>query len=112
MAKHRTRGQSVAEDIIGRLDASPHYHSLVRRRSRLGWLLASIMLGAFTVFTLLMAFEKQWMASPIGTGVTSIGVPIGMGLILFAIALTGLYVWRCNTVYDRELALIVAEVSA
>lgn len=48
----------------------------------------------------------------VGSGVTSIGVPIGMGLILFAIALTGLYVWRCNTVYDRELALIVAEVGA
>lgn len=102
----------MAEDIIGRLGASPRYHALVRRRSRLGWLLAAIMLGSFTVFTLLMAFEKQWMGSPIGAGVTSIGVPIGMGLILFAITLTGLYVWRCNTVYDPEIAAIIAEVGA
>ena len=97
------------DDILSRLDADPRYHALVRRRSRLGWLLAAIILGAFTVFTLLMAFQKAWMASPVGTGVTSIGVPIGMGLILFAIALTGLYVWRSNTVYDREMAQIIAQ---
>ena len=100
------------EDVIARLDADPRYHALVRRRSRLGWLLAVVILGAFTVFTLLMAFQKAWMASPIGTGVTSIGVPIGMGLILFAIALTGLYVWRSNTVYDREMARIIAAAQA
>ena len=30
------------------------------------------------------------------------------GLILFAILLTGLYVWRANRVYDRRMAEILA----
>jgi uncharacterized membrane protein (DUF485 family) len=99
-------------DIISRLSASPRYHALVRKRSRFGWLLSGLVLGAFTVFTLLMAFEKAWMGSPIGAGVTSIGVPIGMGLILFAITMTALYVWRSNTTFDSEMAAIIAELEA
>ena len=40
------------------------------------------------------------LARPIGGGVTSIGIPIGVGIILLAILLTGLYVRRANREYD------------
>lgn len=100
------------EDVIERLSRDPRYHALVRRRSVFGWTLAALVFAAFTGFTLLIAFNKPLLARPIGDGVTSLGVPIGMGLILFAVALTALYVARCNGAYDREMADLLKEARA
>ena len=44
----------------------------------------------------LIAFDKSFLARPIGGGVTSLGIPVGVGLILLAILLTGLYVRRAK----------------
>lgn len=41
------------------------------------------------------------MAQPLGAGVTTIGVPIGMGVIVFTIVITGIYVRRANGEFDQ-----------
>lgn len=94
---------------LDRIEAHPRYHELVRRRSRFAWTLAAVMLAAYVGFLLLVAFDKPFLAQPIGDGVTSLGIPIGIGLILLAIALTGLYVRRANREFDSLLAEIVAK---
>ena len=100
------------DEIIDRIRRDPRYHALVRRRLRFGWMLAIAMFGAFVGFTLLIAFDQALLAAPIGDGVTSIGIPVGLGLIIFAIALTGVYVLRANRVYDREMAAILTDAGA
>ena len=42
----------------------------------------------------------------------SLGIPIGFGVILFAVALTGIYVHRANREFDAEVARLVAEFRA
>ena len=39
-------------------------------------------------------------ATPLGQGVTTIGMPIGLGIILFTVAITALYVRRANSEFD------------
>ena len=78
----------------------PRYQRLVRRRGRFTWLLTILMLAVYFGYVLLIAFDKAALARPIGTGFTSIGIPIGIGVILFAILVTGLYVRRANREYD------------
>lgn len=97
------------EAIIKRIGQDPRYASLVARRSRFGWIMSAAMFAAFIGFILLVAFAKAWLAQPIGDGVTSVGIPVGLGLILFAIMLTGLYVRRANTRYDDEMAAILLD---
>jgi cation/acetate symporter len=72
------------------------YQRLVQRRGRFTWLLTILMLAVYFGYVLLIAFDKAVLARPIGSGFTSIGIPIGIGVILFAILLTGLYVRRAN----------------
>jgi uncharacterized membrane protein (DUF485 family) len=100
------------EELVGRIEANPSYQHLVRRRSRLGWLLTTAMVTAFLAFILAIAFDKPLLAAPIGTGVMSVGIPIGFGLILLGIALTALYVWRANAEFDRLTQTIRDEVGA
>ena len=46
-----------------------------------------------------------------GEGVTTLGVPIGMGVIIFTIVITGIYVRRANDEFDRLTKEIMQEVS-
>jgi uncharacterized membrane protein (DUF485 family) len=42
------------------------------------------------------------MSAPlVAGGVTTVGIAIGVGVILAAIVLTAVYVWKANTVFDE-----------
>jgi len=79
--------------------ADPRYQHLLKRRGRFTWALSIVMLVAYFGYVALIAFDKALLARPIGGGVTSLGIPVGVGILL-AILLTGLYVRRANREFD------------
>ncbi len=87
-------------EALTAIGQDPRYRELVARRGRFGWLLASIMMLVYFGYILLIAFRKDLLAQPIAGGVTSIGIPVGIGVILIGILLTGLYVRRANRLFD------------
>lgn len=99
-------------DRIGEIRSHPGYRALLRSRRRLAWTLTAIMLVAYFGYVLLIAFRGSWLATPIAGGVTTIGIPIGLGLILLGIALTAIYVRRANREFDARLAEILRDVGA
>jgi uncharacterized membrane protein (DUF485 family) len=80
--------------------ADPRYQRLLKRRGRFTWTLTIVMLVAYFGYVALIAFDKALLARPMGGGVTSLGIPVGVGVILLAIVLTGIYVRRANREYD------------
>lgn len=92
----------------GRIRLTPAFLELERKRSRFSWTLTVLMLVLYFGFILLVAFDKQLQL--MGTMVTrsiSLGFPLGLGVILSAIVLTGVYVLRANTEFDRLTREIV-----
>ena len=92
----------------GRIRLTPAFLELERKRSRFSWTLTVLMLVLYFGFILLVAFDKQLQL--MGTMVTrsiSLGFPLGLGVILSAIVLTGIYVLRANTEFDRLTREIV-----
>lgn len=87
-------------DILEKVAGDPRYAELVKRRGRFTWTLSAVMLVVYFGYILLIAFDKELLARPIANGVTSIGIPLGLGVILVAIILTGLYVRRANREFD------------
>jgi len=69
------------------------------------------MLIVYFGYIALIAFNKPFLAQPIGNGVTTLGIPIGLGVILFTILITGIYVRRANGEYDRLTAEILEEAA-
>ena len=100
----------MQNDIYERIRANPKYRRLVRERGRFGWILTITMLIVYYGYIALIAFDKEFLAKPIGTGVTTLGIPIGIGVILFAIIITGIYVHRANTEFDALIEEILKEV--
>jgi len=101
----------MTDPIVAKIEANPKYHELRRKRNSFGWLLTIIMMVVYYGYIALIAFNKPFLAQPIGAGVTSVGVPIGMFVIVFTIVITGIYVRRANDEYDRLTAEILKEAS-
>ena len=102
----RDRGGHSAQ--FARIAADPRYRELVRRRSRFTWALTWIMLIVYFGYIVLIAFDKKFLAQPVSSGsASSLGIPIGLGVILIAIVLTGLYVRRANRDFDPLLAAVL-----
>ena len=101
----------MIDPIVAKLEANPKYHELRRKRSSFGWLLTILMMVVYYGYVSLIAFNKPFLAQPIGAGVTSLGIPIGFGVIIFTIVITGIYVRRANGEYDRLTAEILKEAS-
>ena len=84
----------------------------MRKRSRFGWLLAGLMFVVYYGFIALIAFDKALLARPVGAGYTSLGIVLGLAVIVFTVLITALYVWRANGEFDRLTREIVEEVGA
>lgn len=98
-----TRDVSSYEQI----EKDPNFQELVRRRSSLGWTLSLIMLIIYFGFILLVAYAPKFLGTPIGTGVMTIGIPIGLLVIISAFLLTGIYVSKATSQYDPLIRKIV-----
>ncbi|MFA5952389.1 MAG: DUF485 domain-containing protein [Hyphomicrobium sp.] len=86
--------------LILRVKDDPQFHELVRRRSRLAWLLTGLMIAIYFGLVLTIAFAKEVLGASLLGGVTTVGIPVGLSVIVSAFILTGIYVARANAVFD------------
>jgi uncharacterized membrane protein (DUF485 family) len=85
---------------IERIARSPEFQTLVTERTKFGWILTGLMLVVYFGFIGLIAFDKSVMAIKVGGATASLGLFLGVFVILFAFMLTGIYVARANTRFD------------
>ena len=101
----------MAIDMVARIQANPKYQELRSKRSSFGWWLTLMMMVVYYGYISLIAWNKPFLSQPIGAGVTTIGVPIGMGVIIFTIVITGIYVRRANSEFDKLTREILEDVA-
>jgi uncharacterized membrane protein (DUF485 family) len=105
----------MAELDDARLEAirrDPDFVQLTTARARFSWLIALAMMAIYFGFILLIAFNKELLATRVGEGVLTIGIPLGLGVILSTFVLTGIYVGRANAAYDALSDRIKAKAGA
>ena len=89
---------------------NPKFKSLIAKRNAYAFMMTSLMMVVYYGYILLIAFNKEWLATKIGEGyTTSIGIPMGLGVIIFTIVLTNIYVRRANSEFDDEAAQVLKE---
>ena len=98
------------DPVVAKIQANPRYQELKRKRNAFGWTLTILMLIVYYGYIGLIAFDKEFLATPLGTGVTTLGIPIALGVIIFTVLITGIYVRRANTEYDAMTQQILKDV--
>ena len=83
---------------------SEDFKLLVKKKSFISWLLSSIIL--------LVAFFPDILGTKISDkSVITIGIPIGVSIILLAFASTGIYVFIANREFDKKEELIKKKIN-
>ena len=80
---------------------NPQFQQLVRERTSFGWTLSAVMLVVYLGFIFAVAFAHDAMAAKIAGTEISVGILFGLAVIVFAFALTGVYVTRANSRFDQ-----------
>lgn len=90
----------------------PEYAALTRARKKIMWPLSLATILAYFALILTIAFNPGALGEPIGEGVTSIGMVLGLGVILFCMVVTGIYVYYANRVLEPLTRAIVNKAGA
>jgi uncharacterized membrane protein (DUF485 family) len=81
---------------------SREFRGLVTRRWRVSIVLTAALFALYYGYILLVALDRPFMARRIGEH-TTLGIPLGIGVIVGAWVLTGVYVLWANAVYDPQV---------
>ena len=81
---------------------SPQFKALVKKRWAVSLVMLFLLFASYYGYILLIAADKPLVSTKIGA-VTTLAIPLGIGSIVAAWILTGVYVWWANRKYDPEV---------
>lgn len=82
------------------------FQELVRKKWTISLALTAVTLCIYFGFILVLAFNKEVLMARVGESMT-LGIPVGLAVILSACVLTGIYVFWANDTYDSTVQDIV-----
>ncbi|WP_294962388.1 DUF485 domain-containing protein [Sulfurimonas sp.] len=89
------------KELVDQIKANPDYQELISKRTGFSIKLSIAMLVVYFTFILTIAFNPSALGTPLSPdSVTTVGIPIGIAIILFAFVLTGIYTKRANGEFD------------
>lgn len=98
------------DDLVKKIKDNPAYQELVTKRSSFAWKMTIAMLIVYYAFILTIAFSPETLGKSMG-GVMTIGIPIGIMIILFSFIMAGIYTKRANGEFDDLVRKIKEDVS-
>jgi uncharacterized membrane protein (DUF485 family) len=94
---NQDKNAAICEEIR----CNPRYQELVVRRNSFQLWTTILTLVGLYFFICLAAFYPAFLAQPMSQGsVTTIGVVLGIGLMVIFYVLTGIYIYRANSYFD------------
>ncbi|MDQ7055748.1 MAG: DUF485 domain-containing protein [Persephonella sp.] len=88
-------------DELKKILTDPDFQNLMKKVSSVSFIFTAAILFVYYSFILLLAYGKEFLGQPLSEGsATTVGIPIGIGVIVLAWVLTGLYVYWANKNYD------------
>jgi len=92
----------MKQEMVDRIKNDPDFIQLVTVRTKFAWTLTIVMLVIYFGFVLTIAFDPSILGAPLSAGsVTTVGIPVGVAVIISAFLLTGIYVRRANGEFDE-----------
>ena len=89
------------EELVEKIESNPKYKELVSKRNSLGIKLGIFVIVMFYAYILVIAFNKELLATKIGDGVTTIAFPIALAILVISFITTLIYVRRANGEFEN-----------
>lgn len=95
---------------VERILQNPKFKKMVSKKATLSWTLTIIMLVVYVGFMLLVGYNKEFLMSSFSGGVTTWGIPLGLGIIVLSFVLCGVYSYIANNSLDHLNETALREV--
>lgn len=102
---HQEPGTLSARELLN----SPAFGRLVAMRWRVSVVLTALLFILYYGYILLIGYDKALLSKRIGE-YTTLGIPMGVGVIVVAWLLTVIYVVWANRSYDPEVKKLKAKL--
>ncbi|EPF80569.1 DUF485 domain-containing protein [Acinetobacter rudis] len=89
------------EKQVERILQNPKFQEMVIKKRNLSWTLTAIMLVVYVGFMLVVGYNKEFLMTSFSGGVTTWGIPLGLGIIVLSFVLCGVYSFIANRTLDR-----------
>ncbi|MDY0273186.1 MAG: DUF485 domain-containing protein [Advenella sp.] len=99
------------DKLTQRVLDNPEFQKMAHQKSVLGWSFSILIFSIYVVYILYIGLSPESFGVPVGTGsITTWGIYIGLFVILFAIAITGIYVHKANGVFEETTQRVIRVV--
>lgn len=112
MADHTTR-QSVSEEarIAAEVLAHPKFKEMAKQKSLVGWTFSGIMFTVYVMYIWIIGTNPQFLATKVADeGVTTLGIYVGIFIIVFSFLITLVYVTIANGKFETATKNVVQEI--
>jgi uncharacterized membrane protein (DUF485 family) len=91
----------LAPERVRQILAAPAFRELVSARAKMRWSLSIVTLIMFFGFLALISTARDTLGANPGGSVISVGLIIALVMIAMVVMLTGFYVQRSNSRFDK-----------
>ncbi len=88
------------------------FQLMAKKKSRLGWIFSALIVFVYFAFIGYIGVSPETFGAPVSEGATTTwGIYIGLFVIFFAIAITGVYVYKANGEFDKLTRDVIKDVA-
>jgi uncharacterized membrane protein (DUF485 family) len=101
----------MTKEQVQAIKHNPKYQELVSKRSKFAWTLTIVTLVVYYAFILVIAFSPETLGAKVSPdAMMTVGIPVGIAIIVFAFGMTGIYVRRANNEFDGLLKALKNDI--
>lgn len=99
--------QETAKKIL----QHPEFQKMARKKSVLGWGFSALVFAMYVSFIGIIGISPASFGTPVSdNSIITWGIYIGLFVIVFSFAITGIYVRKANGEFDRMTRKVIDEV--
>lgn len=96
---------------VQKILSNPEFQKLARKKATLGWTFSAMMFVIYVVYIATIGLYPEAFGIPVSEGATSTwGIYVGVFVIIFAFAITGIYVYKANGEFENTTQKVVRDV--
>ena len=100
---------NIAQQVLN----NPKFQKMAKTKRMYCWSFSILMFVIYVIYILYIGASPESFGTPVAEGkTTTIGIYIGLFVILFAISITGIYVRQANGPLEEITQEVVREVNA
>lgn len=100
----------MKDELVDRIENNPKYKELIAKKNSFSIKLGVFVLVMFYAYILVIAFNKEVLATKIGDGLITIAFPIALAILVISFITTLIYVKRANGEFENLTNEIKADV--